>query len=289
MADTERLMQLERQAREVFDEVDRELRQIPGVVEVGIGLKRRGGELTDVVAFRVYVEEKLPISELPPEQVIPAEIRGFPTDVIKRYDRLPATGFDDEDDWKNYPTKVGGIRIGSRDSGGTGTLGCFARRNSDSKTVFLSNHHVLMAGSAVVGSEVGQPKYTRSCCCTCNSIGVVAGGDETLDCAIATLNDGVAFIPKIRKIRRADDTVEQSGIISGTGAAVLAAEVWKVGARTGLTRGIVEQTAPDVVIDPLAAFPRMAYFGDAGSVAIDLFGEVIGLVKEIDQDAPTGV
>lgn len=289
MADQQRIAELERNAREVFGEVEAELRQYPGVVEVGIGLKRRGGQLTDEIAFRVYVDEKVAESELSPEHVVPKQIRGFPTDVITRYERLKLTGFDDEDDWKNYPTKLGGIRVGSEDAAGTGTLGCFARRTSDSKVVLLSNHHVLLSGSAEVGSEVGQPKFTRSCCCTCNVIAVVAAGDETLDCAIATLNDGVPFVSKIRKIRRADDTVEQSGVISGTAAAVSTSEVWKVGARTGLTRGVVEQTSPDVVIDPLDDFPRMAYFGDSGSVAIDLSGNVIGLVKEIDKDAATDV
>ena len=277
----------QRRYGEAYERVRDELMELPGVVDVGVGLKEVAGDLTPLLAFRVYVEEKLPEDELAREAVVPDEVDGFRTDVIRRYDRVPLTGFGDEDDWRNYDRKVGGIRIGNdKDGGGTGTLGCFARRNSDNAIVMLSNHHVLFSGGAAVGAKVGQPDHDTSCCCTCNEIGEVVAGDATLDCAIAKLDNGVPFVTKIRKIRRADGTVELTGNIEGTGVAIATDEVWKVGARTGLTRGIVEQTIPELVIRATAPFQRFAYFGDSGSVVVDLAGDVVALLYAIDQDAP---
>src|SRR5437762_537266 len=105
---------------------------------------------------------------------------------MKKHGALNLTGFNDENDERNYPRKVGGIRIGNDTSGGLGTLGCFARRNSDSSVVMLSNHHVLFNSGAAIGAKVGQPDYEKSCCCTCNEIGEVVDGElGNLDCAIA--------------------------------------------------------------------------------------------------------
>ena len=289
MKSREAWVEEQERALAVYDEVREELLQIPGVVEVGVGIKETGGELTEHVAFRVYVEEKLPESEFPADKIIPKTIRGFPTDVIKRRDQIPAIGFNDEDDSTNYAKKVGGIRIGSENGGGTGTLGCFCRRTTDNKVVFLSNHHVLFSGSAQVGSKVGQPDFSDCCCCTCNSIGTVADGQAgALDCAIATLNSDVPFFTKIKTIKRDNGTVEQNGAIAGNAPAVMSDEVWKVGARTGLTRGTITQVAPDVELTPLPAFPRFAFFGDSGSVVVRrISGDVVGLLKSIDAATET--
>jgi hypothetical protein len=268
---------------QAYDEIKQELLQIPGVVDVGVGVKETDDKLTTQLAYRVYVEEKLPESELAPEHVIPPTIYGFRTDVIKERKRQVMIGFNDENDSKNYKTKVGGIRIKS-ENGGAGTLGCFCRRTSDNKVVFLSNHHVLFAGSATIGSAVGQPEVKGSLCCKCNKIGVIAdGAPRPIDCAIATLDSGVPFFPKIKKIKRNDGTTELSGVITGSADALVTDEVWKVGEITGLTRGTIAQVAPDLEIHTLAPFDIFAEQGDSGSVVVRrLDGKVVGLFKEIN-------
>jgi hypothetical protein len=275
----------------VYDEVKQELLRIPGVVDVGVGIKETGGGLTEQVSFRVFVEEKLPESQLPAEQVIPKTIRGFPTDVIVQREERPLIGFNDENDEKNYSVKVGGIYVGNDKLTGMGTLGCFCRRTSDGATVFLSNHHVLFDGGATVGAKVGQPQYSESCCCVCNKIGVVVDGDGTtnLDCAIATLDGDVPFIPKIRRIMRADGTVELDGLIAGSEAPVSGDVVWKVGARTGLTRGTLSQVAPRVEIHPQAPFTKIADHGDSGSVVVNVATDnVVALLRSIDATGNLG-
>jgi hypothetical protein len=265
-----------------YDKIKQELLQIPGVVDVGVGIKETDGGLTKEVAYRVYVEEKLPESNLSSEHIIPKTIHGFRTDVIKQRDERHLIGFNDENDEKNYKTKVGGICIGSKNGGG-GTLGCFCRRNSDNQVVFLSNHHVLLAGQAVVGSPVGQPDYKEKCCCVCNKIGVIAAGTPPpTDCAIATLDSDIPFFPKIRKIKNADGTTELSGVIAGPGVAVMNDEVWKVGQRTGLTRGTISQITPKIEIHPLAPFTKIGDHGDSGSVVVRLGGDVVGLLRSRD-------
>jgi hypothetical protein len=275
----------------LYDQVKEDLLRIPGVVEVGVGSKEVDGVATEELAFRVYVNEKLPESSLPSEEVIPKTIGGFPTDVIKKYDPVPLIGFDDEDDWKNYDTKAGGMRIGSEDGGGTGTLGCFCRLKSDNSVVFLSNHHVLFSGSAKVGSGVGQPNHKESCCCTCNEIGQVLDGDQPLDCAIAKLNTDVTFAAKVRRIKKADGTTENPGFIDTEQAAVHMDEVWKVGARTGLTRGKMTQVLPHIIITPDPPFTKIADHGDSGSVVVN-FGtnHVVGLLWAINvEGGPLGL
>jgi hypothetical protein len=67
--------------REVKDEVEADLFELPGVMGVDIGPKYVDGVETDVLAIRIYVQRK---EAVPEEYVIPAFIQGIPTDVVER-------------------------------------------------------------------------------------------------------------------------------------------------------------------------------------------------------------
>ena len=56
---------------------------IPGVHAVGVGTKIIGGQFTEEPVVMVFVERKKPLAELPPDEVIPAEIDGVRTDVYQ--------------------------------------------------------------------------------------------------------------------------------------------------------------------------------------------------------------
>ena len=58
-----------------------ELMAKANVVGVGIGLRQRGGKPTNEVALVAMVTRKVPLSQLKPEDVIPAELEGIPVDV----------------------------------------------------------------------------------------------------------------------------------------------------------------------------------------------------------------
>ena len=272
-AETERLTAL-------LPEVREELMRIPGVTRVAVGIRERGGTLTGEVVFRVHVVRKLPTAVLPPDQIVPSSIRGVPTDVVVQRKPTPEVGFNDIDDWKEYSPRVGGSRIGAESkNGATGTLGAFCKRTTDSKVVLLSNWHVLVGDKGKVGDGVGHPKWRKSCCCVCDRIGKVLAFDKTLDCAIAELDAKIAFAPKVRRILQSDGTVEQEGTILGSAPPVAGDEVYKVGARTGLTRGIISDLdANQIEVTPNAPFTRMSNSGDSGSVYISLVtGMVCGL------------
>ena len=51
------------------------------VVGVGVGLRRRKGEIERQVAIVVMVTKKVPRMQLAPEDVLPWEIEGIPVDV----------------------------------------------------------------------------------------------------------------------------------------------------------------------------------------------------------------
>lgn len=69
------------QAKSVLQANVKRLLALANVVGVGVGLRQRGGELTDEIALVVMVQRKLPPDGLDPADHIPAEIEGVPVDV----------------------------------------------------------------------------------------------------------------------------------------------------------------------------------------------------------------
>ena len=70
-------------AVEVKRRYEQELRRKANVVAVGVGNCTRGGVLTKEVCIVVSVKNKVPLSELKPKDVIPAEIENVPVDVVE--------------------------------------------------------------------------------------------------------------------------------------------------------------------------------------------------------------
>ena len=62
---------------------EQELLRKANVVAVGIGFCRRGGVQTKEVCIVVSVKNKVPLSELKPQDVIPAQIEDVPVDVVE--------------------------------------------------------------------------------------------------------------------------------------------------------------------------------------------------------------
>src|SRR5688500_14971494 len=162
------------------------LKRFPGVVHVGLGIKEVNKQHTEDFAFRVYVREKLPISQLNPEDLIPPEVFGVKTDllVLDEIEEMVCRPTDLDTDAEKYRKKGlrGGIQIrndyfGEKHLSGFGTLGCLARRTDGNKLVGLGCAHVVNAGNTNLNSVdtvVAQPIfYTSCCCCTSGDIGKV--------------------------------------------------------------------------------------------------------------------
>jgi hypothetical protein len=67
--------------RAVKDKYERDLMRKKNVLGVGIGLREKGGVLTDETVLTVMVRQKVPRSLLRPWDVIPTELDGVPVDV----------------------------------------------------------------------------------------------------------------------------------------------------------------------------------------------------------------
>lgn len=257
------------------------LRGLPNVRAVGVGLRERGGKLTGEMAFRVYVDAKVPRSELAPDEMIPETVEGIPTDVIQ-IEPTRKLCWD-----KGTRPLVGGIELTASPFDtlgvGSGTLGCIVTR-SDGKLAVLSCEHVLLF-KKTTDKRAWQPHYDSFLGFKCNLIGeVVDGVDEHvlhadgisyfLDGAIAVLDKGVdrrfrfrrivnnavggfTEVPlppgvegvvrinnegKVVSIRDEDGVlVDTTRIADTTANAIPGTLVWKIGDRSKLTVGVVKE------------------------------------------------
>ncbi|MFO7679611.1 MAG: hypothetical protein R6X34_06125 [Chloroflexota bacterium] len=275
------LMQVLEAAREA-------LSQYPGVVSVEIGIKETGSKLTDDLAFRVYVTQKVPPDQLAPNQMIPNEIMGFKTDIIE-YDIPVQT----ENSDKFRPLK-GGIQIDNEKPAGYGTLGCIAQVNGSNEVVVLTNAHVVRSGGATGSINMGQPEYVDCCCCTCDDIGHSAASDQLLDgssdAAIVHLKSGVGAENVIRMLN-GDGS---DGTVNGSTTAVVSTDtVIKVGRTSDKTQGTIlsithgtpanaDEGRPartnQILIQPNAGVTLFQDRGDSGSVLVDASNRVVGIM-----------
>ncbi len=191
------------------------------VIDVAIGYKEREGTYVEVMCFVVFVEEKKAMSDIAPEDIIPAEIEGIPTDVstVPVEDELcgPKDGVNTDIE----RPLVGGVQI-SNGPDGQGTLGCFANMVEDGSLVLLSNHHVLYGDYKDTGDDIYQPDKTCCCCCTCDMIArnvagkrpTIGGPPEFVDAAIAKITvDNISEQVLIRNM------VKGLGVYQNLGAA----------------------------------------------------------------------
>ncbi len=269
----------------LLPEVRRRLHDVPSITNIGVGAKEVGGEITGDFAFRIYVAEKRPRGELPTAWRIPERIDGIATDVLTapRTEMLIDTR-------KVRPLK-GGIQLKNefvQEDSRTlaGTIGCLAKNINTLEVLALTCEHVLLAGQALIGAGVGQPKYVVSCCCcTYNAIGTVfkALKNERVDCAVVMLDADVA-----NEIESADglNEVEGIGTLKGAAQAVCFETVRKRGRTTELTTGTVVDVlfeGSQILIRPTASPPApFADLGDSGSVVVNGANRVIGLLWAAD-------
>ena len=141
------------------------LMKYPDVLQVGIGRRRKGGQLTDELCIIVSVKEKLPLSGLSPQAVIPRELEeGITTDVQQiRYlepltvsNRTPLAITPAALTSRQRPCP-GGYSVGHRLIT-AGTFGILVRRGTAPGFYICSNNHVLAnSNEAAIGDWVLQP------------------------------------------------------------------------------------------------------------------------------------
>ncbi|HYT77206.1 MAG TPA: hypothetical protein VEL79_20790 [Vicinamibacterales bacterium] len=292
----------------IKDRAANRLLAIPHVNLVGIGGRERNGQPTGEVVIKVFVTRKRPAAELPPDEVIPSEIEGVPTDVVEMGPAKPlatvpgaANPIATTLDGTHVDPLQGGMEI-AIEAGFKGTLGCILRDRDDGSAVYgLTNHHVVAVdGNISFSRRVLQPSAPPDT--TFDPIGIVsAGGDDRYrDAAAIRLQVDLKWLPAIREI----------GFVRGTHDITVAEAktqtypVRKRGARTKLTGGVVIAINADgsightsrknaTVIRPNSdpanptAEVAFAWEGDSGSVVVNDDNEIVALVYSSDR--PGGV
>jgi hypothetical protein len=236
----------------IKEEAEKVLFKIPGVHGVGIGHKHTKGKYTSELSIKVYVLRKKALQEIPPEEMIPAEIEGVKTDVVETG---PPQRCVDEDP-KEYRPARGGTRVsiqhetqvagGTQRAIGFGTLGFIARTTGNPPIVVgVTNHHVLtLEGTFTKGQAVGQSspeEYSICSKCCSEIIGVVLDGIDNMavDVALIKLNRKLDYYNQIQDepsnfLITGTYSLQTSGIPSSP------YHVKKRGERTRLTTGTID-------------------------------------------------
>lgn len=309
-----------------------ELSKIPGVLGVGYGLREKDGKTTDQPSLQVYVIEKKPLSEIPPGEVLPREFEGVPVDVLVAPTLIRTTCEDTEQHSQLIGgITITNFKRDSNDRSESGTLGFFATLNGVSgpqNVVLVSNNHVLTANGASVGDTISHPKWkdvngTPNIVLDTGPIGKIHdaglfghvkykydGPSETeqdyfVDCATAKLdicisswcktNCGVSYKNAFRK-RPGDPDSKLEGVARLVHADIgtSAADVYKVGSRTGRTNGkvtgvnvtsavgeknLIRIEVVGVDCDSIAQFNA---HGDSGSAIVNMQNKLVGLLFSVD-------
>jgi len=294
------------------------LRALPNVTDVGLGLRRVKGRLTQELAVIVYVDKKRSEAELPKEGIVPRLVGNMRTDVDEELNPAfvrPGDGPPLPEDSTRVRPLLSGVSL-STSADHAGTLGFFARRNSDSKPVLVSNYHVLYRDRDLLDitgepHEALQPPRGRE-----NKVGEVVDGaiGGTVDCAIALLDEEGSSccckspIKHENKTRNtATDGTDDSVQMTGIRRARVNDLVTKTGRSTDKTLGRIVNVSKDVTgavdysdfdlpagssfnftnlimivtwdaaADDFDDTVPFATSGDSGSAVVNDAGEIVGL------------
>ncbi len=302
------------QARPLFREALPRLLRRKNVVACGLGFKQVGGQWTDELSIVVSVERKVPKAQLTPDDLIPAQVDGVPTDV-QQTGRFYALAIDPRG---RYRPAQPGLSVGHYLIT-AGTLGYLVRRGE--AYFILSNNHVLAnANAAQIGDPILQPapldggKVEGDRIATLSDFvpldfGEAEAEHPLLEMIAALLNALAALFGSSVRLKATRLTAEgnrmdaalarldspdlvipgwpEIGRQQGLAEPQLGARVRKFGRTTGYTTGIVRQVDVAVNVD---YHGRTAHFvdqvmtdpmsagGDSGSAVLDSAGRAVGLL-----------
>lgn len=309
--------------RPVKEAQEADFLNLPGVTGVDIGPKYVGGEKTEELAIRVFVEEKKDTAKVPASQRIPKTVKNIKTDVIEAKFVLHPLMMRVQDivlmkDTGKYDPLQGGISIGpcrsvyldatnaachGATAAGyyyfTGTLGAIVIDNVTKAKMLLSNFHVMCVDNNWhVGDQMVQPSVPDGGVCPTDVVG-------TLQRAALTASVDAAVCSQTARGYKC--AIVDIGNVMGTAAATVGMAVRKRGRTTGLTYGTVESLDLSVNINycnglglktltkqisikvDAAKSPQFGAGGDSGSVVVDSTGKVVGLYFAGDTTGAMGV
>jgi len=166
------------------------MRRYPNVHAVAIGNRMRGGRTVKELVLAVFVSRKLGQSDLAPDDIIPSEFEGIPTDVVEmgqpklllELGEVPGVESANSDSTKHRPLK-GGMQISGSpltSPRGQGTMGFFVREKGKDprQGMGVTNWHVLFDKDHPHGTDtnarVGNPSANAD---DSGSFGAVVASD----------------------------------------------------------------------------------------------------------------
>jgi len=295
-----------RAAKEKFEAVLLGKRHVVGV---GVGKKVVGGKETGEPSVVVFVDKKVPNSELPRKDRVPETVGGVKTDVIETGEirALGASLADPISRTARIRPAPGGVSIGHIRTT-AGTLGAMVRRGGD-RLILSNNHVVANSNAASRGDAILQPGPadggTASDQLAVLEAFVPIAFDEPAAAAVSLWRRFLARLGIVRRpranagnridgalarpLRESDlsDDLLDIGVVAGTADAPVGARIRKSGRTTGLTEGRIIAAGVTVRVsygtrvatfrDQLVAGPMSAP-GDSGSIAVDPEARAVGLL-----------
>jgi hypothetical protein len=273
------------------------LLSIPGVHGVAIGKKVTDGVEIEDICVVVFVDNKLPLSEIEPEHQIPdvLEDTNVKTDVVESSPPVPLSKLSENPpdapgnlriveaakpvDRARYDPLVGGIEIMS--SGGVGTLGTVFYDKKWDRVLGITNDHVVRKHDRTLAKNVYQPSV-RSSEKPTHLIGTVLSTDESADAAIISITKANRY--EINRAYTFD--IADIGTWRGTANVTIGTPVKKRGRTSRLTFGNVKYIrasygsmtnqigiSPDTSRNQDFSLP-----GDSGSVILDDQNRIVALL-----------
>ncbi|MDI6870459.1 MAG: hypothetical protein QME79_03700 [Bacillota bacterium] len=296
---------MEKLAR-IAEERREELFALPNVVGVAVGYKRRGGAVTDQPSVVVLVRKKVPLAQLAPDEVIPSEVEGVPTDVVEVGDLKALEALPEEPDPEAHRRKLRparpGISIGHFRVT-AGTLGAVVYDRESGEPLILSNNHVLANSQTPRGrrAAIGDPVYQPGPYDGGTAADTLATLHRYVPLRFPTRRPAAASRSAAPALNQVDAAVARPlspellrpeilglGQLTGTAAAELEMPVRKSGRTTGCTNGKVTalhatlrvgygEGRTATFVDQIVLEP-MSQGGDSGSLVIDAAGRAVGLL-----------
>lgn len=238
----------------------------PEVTGVDIGLQRRSGMETGVLAVRVHVLEKVAKRYLTGRELFPRQIDGVPIDVIEAaYVRQVGAGA------ARFSTLQPGISIGHPRLHGSGTLGLFVRDGHDANLKYLlsASHVIVPDNHSHAGDPVFQAGASDGGHAPADTVANVSRFCLKVDAAIAVLSDSRPSI---------DQQLGTTTIISSVRAPAINDVLTKSGRTTDVTTARVDgvsgpygdiQASFHLVPVRLDDPKLICDFGDSGAIWFD--------------------
>lgn len=295
----------------------KEMLKKANVIGVGVGPKETEGKTSDELSLKVLVKEKVSISALSSKDLIPKQMGGINTDVV----RVGSVYAFQNPQGRHRPA-MPGVSIGHY-AITAGTFGAVVRDASTNKRLILSNNHVLAnSNNAGKGDTILQPGRADGGKDPQDRIADLerfvkivwkGGGDDDDKCPIAAffeslLNALAAMVGSSTRLKQVktsgfnlvdaavakpvnDDIIEDAimkiGTVSGTVDAAVGMKVRKSGRTTGYTEGIINTLDATIEVgygSNVAVFEQqiltndMSDPGDSGSLIVSEDNRAVGLL-----------